>query len=73
MSEIKKEIAKFDQIEPYTSFVFESAFGLNINVGVRLNHHSNYGNHFVYNANPSFTFKNIPLKLISSISSSRQS
>lgn len=67
--EIKNEKAKFNQIEPYTSFVFESAFGLNINVGVRLNHHSNYGNHFVYNANPSFTFKNIPLKLISSISS----
>jgi vitamin B12 transporter len=36
--------------------VYNSDFGLNLNVGVRDNMHSVYGDHFVYNVNPSFSF-----------------
>ena len=44
-------------IDPYVNAVFVSDFGLNLNAGVRLNNHNKYGNHFVYNANPSYTIK----------------
>ncbi|WP_420553180.1 TonB-dependent receptor plug domain-containing protein [Tenacibaculum aiptasiae] len=44
-------------IDPYVNAVYVSDFGLNINAGVRLNNHNKYGNHFVYNANPSYTIK----------------
>ena len=55
-------------IDPYITAVWNSNFGLNLNIGTRLNHHSAYGNQWVYNVNPSFQFKNTPLKWISSIS-----
>ena len=48
---------KFTIIDTYTNFVYVSNFGLNVNAGVRLNNHSEYGLHFTYNLNPSFTFK----------------
>jgi vitamin B12 transporter len=41
---------------------------LNVNAGTRLNVHSNYGNHLVYNVNPSYNFKNFPLKVLASYS-----
>ncbi|MBJ6367107.1 TonB-dependent receptor plug domain-containing protein [Snuella sedimenti] len=47
----------FTIIDPYANFVFVSDFGLNINAGARLNNHSEYGSHFTYNLNPSFTLK----------------
>lgn len=65
---IANELAKFNLVDPYLNWVFTSNFGLNINAGGRLNSHSNYGNHFVYNINPSYNFKNFPLKIISSYS-----
>jgi vitamin B12 transporter len=65
---ITNELAKFNLVDPYVNWVFTSNFGLNINAGGRLNSHSNYGNHFVYNINPSYNFKNFPLKIISSYS-----
>ncbi|MEC7771188.1 MAG: TonB-dependent receptor plug domain-containing protein [Bacteroidota bacterium] len=43
-------------VDPYVNLVYVSDFGLNLNVGARLNHHSEYGNHFVYNVNPSYVF-----------------
>ncbi|WP_435262347.1 TonB-dependent receptor plug domain-containing protein [Tenacibaculum sp. nBUS_03] len=44
-------------IDPYVNAVYVSNFGLNVNGGVRLNNHNKYGNHFVYNLNPSYTIK----------------
>ena len=66
--DITKETAKFSSIDPYLTAVYNSDFGLNINVGTRYNMHNVYGNHFVYNVNPSFSFKELPLKLLASYS-----
>lgn len=60
--------AKFNMIDPYVTGVFTSDFGLNLNVGARLNIHSEYGNQMVYNLNPSFDFKEFPLKFLASYS-----
>lgn len=60
--------ANFNVIDPYVTAVYYSNFGLNINAGARLNKHNVYGNHTTFNFNPSFSFKNVPLKLISSYS-----
>lgn len=65
---ILKENTKFNMIDPYVTGVFASNFGLNINAGTRLNIHSEYGNQLVYNVNPSFDFKVIPLKILASYS-----
>lgn len=46
----------FTIVDPYANVVYVSDFGLNLNAGARLNTHSEYGNHFVYNVNPSFVF-----------------
>ena len=43
--------------DPYANAVFVSDFGLNLNAGVRLNNHSDYGSNFIYNFNPSYTLK----------------
>lgn len=43
--------------DPYANAVFVSDFGLNVNVGARLNNHSVYGSNFIYNFNPSYTIK----------------
>ncbi|MEZ4808858.1 MAG: TonB-dependent receptor [Allomuricauda sp.] len=48
--------ADFSIVDPYANVVYVSDFGLNLNVGARLNHHSEYGNHVVYNLNPSYVF-----------------
>jgi len=56
-------------VDPYATVVYNSNFGLNINAGSRLNVHSEYGDHWVYNVNPSFNFKtNFPLKVLASYS-----
>ncbi|PCJ93416.1 MAG: TonB-dependent receptor [Flavobacteriaceae bacterium] len=47
----------FTITDPYANMVYVSPFGLNLNIGGRLNSHSEYGSHFVYNVNPSFTHK----------------
>ena len=65
---IAKEMAKFNMIDPYLTGVYISNFGLNVNVGSRLNIHSEYGNQLVYNVNPSYDFKTIPLKVLASYS-----
>jgi len=67
-TDIQKENAKFTIIDPYATLVYNSTFGLNINAGARLNNHEIYGNQWVYNFNPNYTFKSIPLKLIASYS-----
>ncbi|WP_396181359.1 TonB-dependent receptor plug domain-containing protein [Flavobacterium sp.] len=65
---ISNSEANFNVIDPYATAVYYFNFGLNINVGARLNKHNVYGNHTTFNFNPSFSFKKTPLKLISSYS-----
>ena len=52
--DINSNDAKFTIIDPYINTVYVSNFGLNINAGLRLNNHSEYGSHLVYSVNPSF-------------------
>lgn len=52
---ISPETANFTNIDPYANVVYVSDFGLNVNAGARLNNHSEYGSHVVYNINPSYT------------------
>ncbi len=42
--------------DPYANVVYVSEFGLNVNAGVRLNNHSEYGSNVIYNLNPSYVF-----------------
>ncbi len=51
------ETPKSTVVDPYLNVVYISKFGLNLNSGVRLNTNSKYGNHIVYNFNPSYTMK----------------
>jgi vitamin B12 transporter len=68
-SNIENENTKFNIIDGYTTLVYNSDFGLNVNAGGRLNNHSAYGNNFVYNFNPSYNFKtSFPLKVLASYS-----
>ena len=46
--------AKFTIVDPYVNLVYESSFGLNVNAGLRMNNHSEYGSHWVYSFNPSY-------------------
>ena len=46
--------AEFTQVDPYLNLVFVSQNGFNLNAGTRLNNHSEYGNNWVYNFNPSY-------------------
>ncbi|MEZ7499933.1 TonB-dependent receptor plug domain-containing protein [Flavobacterium sp. Arc3] len=65
---IAAEKAKFNTIDPYLTAVYNSDFGLNLNVGGRFNMHSVYDNHFVFNVNPSYSFTEVPLKVLASYS-----
>lgn len=68
-STIDKKNAKFALLDVYTTLVYNSSFGLNVNAGARLNTHSQYGNNVVYNFNPSYNFKtSFPLKVLASYS-----
>ncbi|WP_111684028.1 TonB-dependent receptor plug domain-containing protein [Winogradskyella tangerina] len=53
---IDPETAQFTITDPYANVVYISDFGLNVNAGLRLNNHSEYGSHLVYNLNPSYKF-----------------
>jgi vitamin B12 transporter len=65
---LRKEDAKFSIVDPYATVVYNSDFGLNVNAGARLNIHSKYGNNFVFNVNPSYSFSDVPLKVLASYS-----
>jgi vitamin B12 transporter len=67
-TDVTRKGAKFNLLDPYATLVFHSNFGLNINVGTRFNTHSEYGNQMVYNFNPSYSFKKLPLKILASYS-----
>ncbi|WP_179020328.1 TonB-dependent receptor plug domain-containing protein [Winogradskyella forsetii] len=51
---INPENAQFTITDPYANVVYKSDFGFNLNAGIRLNNHSEYGSHFVYGVNPSY-------------------
>ncbi len=53
---VDEDTAKFDIIDPYANVTYISDFGLQVSAGARLNNHSNYGTHVVYNVNPSYGF-----------------
>jgi vitamin B12 transporter len=50
------DVATFNIVDPYLNVVYVSGFGLNLNAGTRLNIHSEYGENWVYNFNPSYTY-----------------
>ncbi len=66
------EDVDFTIVDPYANVVYVSDFGLNLNAGIRLNNHSGYGNHVVYNVNPSYVFQtsNGYVKLLGSYATS---
>ena len=70
VNSIDEETAHFEIIDPYFNMVYKSDFGLNVNAGIRLNNHSSYGNHFVYQINPSYVvkFEKFNMKLMGSYS-----
>lgn len=55
--DVNENDANFTIIDPYVNVIYTSDFGLNLNAGARLDIHSDYGNHLVYNINPSYNFK----------------
>ena len=67
-TDVAREGAKFNLMDPYATLVYHSNFGLNINAGTRFNTHSEYGYQMVYNFNPSFSFDTLPLKILASYS-----
>ena len=70
-SSIEEGSAKQHFYDPYISLNIHTTVGLNINVGTRLNIHNEYGNHLVYNVNPSYNFEfseNSNLKILASYS-----
>ncbi|WP_136481861.1 TonB-dependent receptor plug domain-containing protein [Cognatitamlana onchidii] len=56
-SAVFSEEKTFTIVDPYANVVYVSDFGLNVNAGVRMNNHSEYGSHFTYNVNPSYVMK----------------
>jgi vitamin B12 transporter len=44
-------------IDPYINAVYVGEQGINVNAGVRLNNHSEYGSNFIYNINPSYRIR----------------
>lgn len=61
----------FRLIDPYLTFIYDRN-RLNLQVGGRLNHHSEYGANFVWNVNPSYliSWKDNQLKLFGSYATS---
>ena len=51
---IRSDEAEFNLVDPYFNAVYVSDFGLNVNAGLRVNNHSEYGTNVVYNINPSY-------------------
>jgi vitamin B12 transporter len=56
-STIEEGTGKQHFYDPYASVNYFSEFGFNLSAGTRLNIHSEYGNNFVFNVNPSYNFK----------------
>ncbi|MGV8947096.1 MAG: TonB-dependent receptor plug domain-containing protein [Lutibacter sp.] len=65
--DISEGLANYNTVDPYFTVVYNALSGFNINAGARLNMHSEYGNQWVYNVNPSYNFSN-NFRIISSVS-----
>ena len=62
---------RVSQSDVYINTVYLDPSGFNFNVGLRYNHHDNYGGNFIYSINPSFNIdlnEDQKLKLLSSYS-----
>jgi len=70
VTDIRPSDANFTIADPYVNAVYLGKNGINLNAGARLNTHSEYGNHLVYNFNPSYTlpFADNYLKILTSYS-----
>jgi len=68
--QIDADTANHQSIDPYINTTYTSNFGLAVAAGARLNNHSEYGSHVVYNVNPSyrFDFETSALKVLGSFS-----
>ena len=53
---IDNDLANYTTIDPFASVVY-TRNKFNLNAGLRLNNHSEYGNHLVYHVNPSYNLK----------------
>ncbi len=53
-----EDARQFTFVDPYASLVYLGSKGFQMNIGGRLNNHSEYGSELVYTLNPSFTIKN---------------
>ena len=51
---LSDEDANFDIIDPYVNVLYKTDFGLTLNAGARVNIHSVYDTHVVFNVNPSY-------------------
>lgn len=63
----------FTIVDPYASIIFSTDQGFNLQTGIRLNTHSEYGTQPVYNVNPSYLLdlgNDIQLKFLTSWSTS---
>jgi len=67
---IDEDTAEYNIIDPYLNVTYKSGFGFNLNAGARVNIHSIYDTHFVYNVNPSYNVEigSNNLKLLGSYS-----
>ncbi|MEO9869351.1 TonB-dependent receptor plug domain-containing protein [Ekhidna sp.] len=65
------EEESFDMIDPYVTLIYDVQ-DFNIQVGGRLNNHSDYGTNLVYNINPSYIYslEEFDVKIFSSYSTS---
>ncbi|MBW2938108.1 TonB-dependent receptor [Aureisphaera sp. CAU 1614] len=68
--DVDEDTAQFNFFDPYVNVLYTSAFGLNVSTGARMNIHSLYGNHLVYQVNPSYNvdISTFNLKLLGSYS-----
>jgi vitamin B12 transporter len=53
-SSLKDTLAKMWQLSPYASVILKNDEGLSVEAGIRLNHHSEYGNNITYTFNPCY-------------------
>ncbi len=55
--DIDEEVASFSIIDPYVNATYKTPFGLQLHAGARVNIHSDYGTHLVYQVNPFYVFE----------------
>ncbi|GAB1309104.1 TonB-dependent vitamin B12 receptor [Urechidicola sp. KH5] len=68
--DIDKDLANFNVVDPFVNVVYNRG-KFNLNAGARLNNHSEYGSHFVYNVNPSYNLiskEDLNVKVLASYS-----